>query len=411
VQSSATRRALGALLAGSVVAAAAWSRAQPIDPTLPQQRIVGRPSAPASMMRLTPGRTGRSRSPLPLAPRVLWRTRAQGGIAHSVSVDARGAIVIASSIAQIVQIDPHGKPEWTVHTGRGAPLTTPVITSDGTRVVVVPGPQLVGVDATGHVRFKRALPASGSSASFVAAPLPLDSGGVALSLGSTMIRVDPAGHVVSMADAPETVQALLGRSGSLLAVTRRGNVLSWRSPDAPSRVGSFGEQVDGWPALCSSHSICASVGHHRLVELDLDNGIRHVRLDDPSILLLGSPAISRTRETLTPTEDGLVLGHDARGKETLRVALIPGSLSPDGGALPSLVRRTTLPPVIVDSAGTLAFARPGLDAGIVTPAGDLHTAPGTACADPVGVAPAGSHRMVVACRSGLLWLLGDKAKR
>jgi len=411
VRSSATRYALGALLALGVVVAAAWTRAQPIDPTLPQQRIVGRPSAPGSMLRLSPGRTGLSPSPLPVAPRVLWRTRAQGGIGHSVSVDDRGAIVIASSIAQLVQIDPHGKPDWTVHTGRGAPLTTPVITSDGTRVVVVPGPQLVGVDATGHVRFKRALPASGSSASFVGAPLPLDNGGVALSLGSTMLRIDPAGRVVSTADAPETVQTLLGRSGSLLAVTRRGNVLSWRSPGAPSHVGSFGAPVDGWPALCSSHSICASVDHHRLVELDLDTGIRHVRLDDASVTLLGSPAVSRTRETLTPTADGLVLGHDTTGKETLRVALIPGSLAPDGGAGPSLVRRTTLPPVIVDGAGTLGFARPGLDAGTVASTGELHTAPGTACADPVGVAPAGPHRMVVACRSGLLWLVGDKAKR
>lgn len=409
MQSSASRAALAALLAGGLVAAATWTRAQPLDPTLPQERVLGQPAAPAAMARLDPGRSGLCRSPLPAAPHVLWRTRAQGGIGHPVAVDGNGAIVIASSIAQVEQLDPHGKPAWTVRTARGAPLTTPVITSDGTRVVVVPGPRLIGIDPTGRVRFKRALEAPGASASAVDAPLPLETGGVAVALGSTMLRVDPAGRVVATADAPETIQALLGRGGSLLAVTRRGNVLAWRSPAAPSRIGSFGGKVNGWPVLCSAHSLCAAVDHHRIVELDLDKGVRHVRLDDPSIPLLGSPAVSATHATLTPTEDGLVLGNDASGKETLRVALIPGSLSPDGGASRTLVRRTTPPPLIVDRQGTLGFARPGLDAGVVSPAGDLHTARGTACADPVGVAPAGPHRMVVACRSGLLWLVGDRA--
>lgn len=403
------RLTLGALSVAGLIAAAAWAGAQPLDPTLPHERVLGLPDAPAAMMRLDPGRTGLSRDALPLAPRVLWRARAQGGIGHAVSVDDSGAIVISSSISQVVQIDPHGKPAWTVHTGRGAPLTSPVITSDGTRVVMVPGPELIGIDARGHVRFKRALPGSGRTPSSVSALLPEKSGGLALSLGNKVFQVGPRGRVLAVADAEETVVALLGRPGSVLVVTQRGNVLSWRPPAAPSHVGSFGGQVDGWPVLCSSRRLCASVDDHRVVELDLQSGTRHVRVDDSSISFLGSPAVSRTHNVLTPTTDGLLLGYDPSGKEALRVALIPGSLSPDGGA-PILVRRTTLPPVIVDRAGTIGFSRPGLDAGIVTPAGDLRTAPGTACADPMGVAPAGPHRMVVACRSGLLWLLGDGAK-
>ncbi len=399
----------GALAACGLVAAAAWARAQPLDPTLPQQRVLGLPAAPAAMTRLDPGRTGLCRDPLPTAPRVLWRARAQGGIGHAVRVDRTGAIVISSSIAQMVQIDPRGKSAWTVRTGSGAPLTSPVITSDGTRVVIVPGPELLGINAAGHQRFKRALPATGHTPSSVSALLPLASGGLALSLGNRVLEVGPRGRVISVTDAPETVQALLSRRGSLLVVTQRGNVLSWHPPGEASRVGSFGGEVNGWPVLCSPRSLCASVDNHRLVELDLQTGTRHVRLDDSSILLLGSPAVRRTHDTLTPTGDGLLLGHDATGKETLRVALIPGSVSPDGG-VGTLVRRATLPPVIVDGAGTIGFSRPGLDAGVVTLTGDLRTAPGTACADPIGVAPAGPHRMVVACRSGLLWLLGDQAK-
>lgn len=399
-------RALGALAAGALIAVAAWATAQPLDPTLPHERVVGPSAAPAAMIRLDPERSGRTTSPLPRAPHVLWRARAQGGIEHAVSVDAHGAIVIASSIAQVVQLDAHGKPAWTVRTGHGAPLATPVITSDGTRVVVVPGPRLVGIDRTGHVRFERALPAPATS-SFVAAPLPLENGGVALALGHRVLRVGPAGRVVAMTDMPETVQALLGRGSSILAVTDRGNVLSWRGASAPSRIGSLGGEVDGWPALCSAHTLCASVNHHRLVGLDLDTGLRQVRFDDASVTLLGSPAVTRTHETVTVTADGLALGYSASGKETLRVGLIPGALAPDAGITPTLVRRTTLPPLIIDASGTLGFARPGLDAGVVTPAGDLHTAPGTACADPVGVFPAGPHRMVVACRSGLVWLVGD----
>ncbi len=402
-------RTLAAVVSAGLVAAASLAAAQPLDPTLPHELVVGLPAAPAAMLRLDPGRTGLSRSPLPVSPRVLWRARAQGGIEHSVGVDSTGAIVISSAIGQVVQIAPDGKTAWTVRTGRGAPLTTPVITSDGTRVVLVPGPALIGIDAKGHIRFKRALPAPGLARPHVGAPLPLPGGGLALSLGNRLIRVGPAGGIISTADAPETVQALLARGGSLLAVTQRGSVLSWQPPDGPSLIGSLGGTIDGWPALCSSRSLCASVDQHRLVELDLDTGIRHVRLDDSSISLLGSPAVTRGHETLTATTDGLVLGHDASGKELLHVALFSGTVAPGSKVAPMLVRRTTLPPLIVDRTGTLGFARPGLDAGVVTPAGDIHTAPGTACADPVGVTPAGPHRMVAACRSGLLWLVGDKA--
>lgn len=401
-----SRHLRGALVLGGLIAAAAWARAQPLDPTLPHQRVLGVPPAPAAMMRLDPRRTGRTRDPLPMAPRVLWRARAQGGIGHAVRVDDSGAIVISSSIAQVVQIDPHGRPAWTVRTGGGAPLTSPVITSNGTRVILVPGPQLLGIDPRGHVLFKRALPGPARSPSSVSALLPLQSGGLALALGDRVLEVGPRGGVLAVADAQETVQALLGRAATVIAVTRRGNVLSWRPPGAASHIGSLGGEADGWPALCSPHSLCASVGSHRIVELDLRTGIRHVRLDDSSISLLGSPAISPAGDTLMTTADGLLLGHDASGKETLRVALIPGSLSPGSGR-PILVRRATFPPVIVDGSGAIGFARPGLDAGIVTPAGDLRTAPGTACADPIGVAPAGPRRMVVACRSGLLWLVGD----
>lgn len=409
MRSSATRSRLGALQLGALLAlAAAWAGAQPIDPTLPQTRVVGRPAAFAAMMRIDPGRTGRTRTPLPARPRVLWRARAQGGIEHPVSVDRTGAIVISSSIAQVVQIDPHGRPAWTVRTGRGAPLTAPVILSDGTRVVVTPGPHLIGISASGHVRFKRALP--GPDPSFVSGPLGLDNGGLALGLGSELFQVSPAGSVVSTARVREPVVAILERAASLLVVTNHGSVLSWRPPGAPARVGALGGEVDGWPALCSPHSLCASVDHHRLVELDLDSGLRHVRMDDANIRLLGSPAITSTRETRVATGDGLVLGHDAKGTETLRTALIPGSASPDGGAGPALSMRSTLPPLIVDGAGTLGFARPGLDAGVLTGAGELRAAQGTSCPDPVGVTPAGARRMVVACRSGLIWLVGDASK-
>ena len=51
--------------------------------------------------------------------------------------------------------------------------------------------------------------------------------------------------------------------------------------------------------------------------------------------------------------------------------------------------------------------RPGLDAGVVSVNGEVAAARGAACGDPVAIAPGGARRMVVACRSGLVFMLGD----
>lgn len=392
------RRALGAGL--FAVFAAAIASGDPVDPGVAIHAVVGGPAGAAPMARVDASRSGRAHSRLPRTPRLLWRARAQGGTDRHVAVDARGAVVVASTLAQLVQISPTGKLEWSKRTGPGATLAGPVITSDGTRVVVTAGPTLIGVWPDGRLRYRRALDVSSDRPA--AEPLALDDGSVVIGLGRHVLYIQPDGSVRARTSVDEPIAALLARGRAVLVVSERGSVDEWRAGNDTTRLGSFAGRIDGGAALYGSRLLSAVVDTRRVIDLDLTTGTRHVRVDDTPGLS-GPPALTRTGETRVTTSDGFLLGHDASGKETLRVALEPGSAG-------TTSLEVDAPPAIVDDAGNAAFARPGLDAAIVGSDGAPHAARGTACSDPIDVAPAGPGRMVVACRSGLVFLISDRAR-
>lgn len=274
--------AAAALCVGLAVRSASGS--ETLDPTVPERWMVGPPRGAAPMQRIDGARSGKSQSALPTAPRVLWRARIQGGIAHPAVVDERGSVVVSSPIA---------------------------------------------------------------------------------------------------------------------VVTDRGDVYEWRSGAEPSKLGSFGGGVSG--AALHGSRLIAVVDGKRLVDLDLVTSTRHERVEIPRGLG-GPPALGADGSTRVVTLDGLLLAHDRTGKETLRVALEPPTVLGDAGA--TGFASSASPPVIVDAKGNVGFVRPGLDAGVVDPAGSIHAATGAACLDPVGVTPAGPDRMLLACRSGVVFLLG-----
>ena len=59
-------------------------RTQPVDPTLPVQRVVGDPAGAAPTDRVDAERSGRARQLLPRMPSVVFRARVPGGIDHPV---------------------------------------------------------------------------------------------------------------------------------------------------------------------------------------------------------------------------------------------------------------------------------------------------------------------------------------
>lgn len=387
-----------ALLA--LLALQAFAQGRALDPNLPQQRIIGAPRGPVPMPRLNSERTGRSRFLLPRAPRVVWRARASGGIEYPVAVADDGSIILSGSVPTLSEITRDGKLAWLVHTGQATPVTAPFITSDDTRVVVTSVPAVMGVNPSGRVRFRRALPAQ--NVTHFAAPLALNDGGFVLGLDTQALKLMPDGETEARTQLPETVDSILKAGRRLLLVSESGVVFEWRPPATPRRLASFGATINGGVAVCGANALCAVVDRTRLVELDLDSGLRKTRARAHAGLQ-GPPAVLASGATRIVTTDGRLLGQSPNGSQTLRIALEPPSFASGANASDA----GAAPPVVVDARGNLAFARAGLDAGVIDAHGVLRRARGATCSDPIDVAPAGPKRLVVACRSGLLWLLGD----
>jgi hypothetical protein len=198
----------------------------------------------------------------------------------------------------------------------------------------------------------------------------------------------------------------LARAKDFVVVGERGNVYVWQPPALPRKVASFAGKVEGGAALSSPRVLTAVVDEHRLVDLDLSTDTRHLRLDG-SERLEGPPALLPDGETRVTTWDGLLEGHSKDGHETLRVPLEPLGGVADAGVPSSVGALTPPPPPVVDAAGRTAFARPGLDVGVVAASGHIESARGANCPDPVALAPAGPKRLVLVCSTGHVWMLGE----
>ena len=375
--------------------------ARPIDPTLPHRIVAGPPGGPAPMDRIDPGRTGRTTTKLPKKPRVAWRARVPGGVEHPPVVDAAGRIFTAASVPQVSQVDKTGKLEWSARTGSSATAVPPAVASDASKWIVTAAGEVFAFDPRGAERFRTPLPARAPTAAL----LPREDGGMVVAVQKHIQWLEQSGAVRSRASLETPAIALIGRGADVVVVSDTGVVYLWSPPAEPTRRGDFGGRVTGGPLLSGSE-LLANVDDRRIVALDLATGTHHTRVAEGPFTLEGAPAVDRNGHTRSLTADGLLLGHDKSGKEAMRVALEPLLGSADAG-IARLGGASRGAAAVVDPDGTVGFAQPGLDAGIVTAAGEVRTAKGAACAEPVAVVPAGPKRLLVACRSGLLWMLTD----
>ncbi len=353
------------------------------------------------MFRIDGARTGLAGANLPDKPRVLWRTRVAGGIAHPPAIDVHGHVVVASPSGQLIELDEKGKQKFAVKTGSDAPSLAPVLASDGTRVVVTGAPELYGITPTGSVRYHHTLPLQNLTGDVPL--LAASDGGTVLAASGSLLRFDASGTLQASATYTGTAAALLERSSHVLLVLDRGEVLEWKPPASPTKLASFGGRIDEGAALSGPERVMAVVDHERLTDLDLKSATRQVLVSSTD-LLQGPPTLLPSGQTRIVTFSGLLLGHDRNGSEVTRVALEPSVVGTDGG----LVGFNPAPPLIADAKGRVGFVRPGLEVGVVLPSGNIETAAGAACGDPVSVAPAGPQRMLLSCRSGLVFLVGDK---
>jgi len=402
--------------------------ADAIDPASPRTLVVGAPRGAAPSERIDGQRTGQTKTALPTPPVELWRRHLSGGIEHLPVIDGQGNIAVALTIPEVISLGPDGKEAWRVRTGTAAPVAAPVITSDGTIVVITSAGQAWGISPRGDVRFTTALGVRGRDVD--ATPLALADGGVAIAAGTTMLELDRDGAVRARAALEAKDNASEGRiAGALvagpegtLATTESGAVFSFRPPGAPRKVGSFGGSPRKGAALADARTLIAVVDNRSVVALDLRTGLTHVRssagvglgaLFDGPVAVGSKGALANL--ALVVTQGGLLLGLDAAGNERVRVALEKPPAMPDAGVLGGssgqgffgAIELKPSPPLLVDPEGRVGFARAGGRVGVMEPKGSVAVAGERVCSAPIGLLPAGDRRMLVACRDGALWLFGE----
>lgn len=400
------------LAAAALPGAATLALADDIDTSRPYTVVVGAPRGHAPSERLDPRRSGRTAQRLPEQPREAWRRHISGGIDAAPLVDAQGNLLITLTVPEVVKLAPDGKEIWRVRIGANAPLAPAALTSNGTLAMVTSAGVAWGLTPAGVVRFSTQLGVRGRDADV--APLALDDGGLVIAAGRSLVELSAGGDIRARAELADraTGAVLAGPDGALIT-TESGDVLTWRPPGLPRKLGSFGGTPRRGAALADARTLLAVVDGRRVVALDLPTGTTSTRASgaNGAGLFDAPPAVGPGGLSLTGTTAGLLLGVDAAGSEPLRVAIDrpPPMLTGDAGAglagFLGAMEAKASPPVIVDRDGRIGFVRASGRAGVVRPDGSVALAAERVCAAPVAVLPGGETRMLVACRDGTLVML------
>ncbi|MFO0756218.1 MAG: hypothetical protein U0359_06985 [Byssovorax sp.] len=414
---------------------------------MPRVLPVGAPRGEAPSERLDGQRTGRTRSRLPFPVVEVWRRHLTGGIEQPPVVDAEGNIWSVLTVPEAIKLGPDGKELWRARLGNAAAVVPPVLTSDGTLLVITSAGIAWGIAPSGAVRFSTPLGVRGRDMDV--APLALGDGGALIAAGGTLLEIDRDGAIRARASLDSRPGSMDSRvAGALVAgppddgkgpsfagtlfTTESGSVFLFRPPLAPRRLGSFGGLPRRGAILADNRTLLAVVDTRRVVGLDLLTGTTQVRATGYPGALFDSPAVLAPEQiakgplamlgpsvALVSVQSGLLLGLDAAGNERARLVLDkppPPPLSAVlGGAVggtsgPSFFNAPELkpsPPMIVDPDGRIGFARVSGRVGVVGPDGALSLAGERVCLTPVAVVPAGDKRMLLACRDGGLWLYGE----
>jgi outer membrane protein assembly factor BamB len=444
-------RLVGAPAAAVIAIAAALGAprgagADVIDPLLPRAVTLGAPRGAAPSERLDGRRTGRARGRLPQAPVEMWRRHVTAGIEQPPLVDTNDNILLTLATPEALKLGPDGKEIWRARLGSSPAAAAPVLTNDGTLVVITAAGQAWGLAPNGAVRFVTSLGVRGRDVE--AAPLALEDGGVLVASGATLVEIDRDGAIRARASVDARVgpgviagsaesritgaliEAPRGATritASALFTTESGAVYGFRPPGAPRRLGTFGGQVRRGAVLANDRTLLAVVDGRRLVALDLPTGSAHVLTSAPPLTALDGPVAvtpaSRGELAIVALQNGTLLGLDAAGNEKLRVLLdkqapppdafgsasppVGGMLSPPTEGFFGNFTSSASPPVIVDAEGRVAFVRLGGRLGVVDASGAVALASERPCASPTSLTPAGDRRMLLACRDGGLWLYGE----
>jgi hypothetical protein len=372
---------------------AAPSDAQELTPALLQTIHRGKPPGSSALRGVDWGRTRRAELPTPGDAVVLWQRRVAGGLSGDVLVDAEGR-VFAAGLGRVLQLGADGRDEYSRRVEFSSAVASALL-ADGQRVVLSREGTLAAWSARGDATFQVALqvPPGWTRGDL----LPLPEGGVLVSTGAWLFDVSPRGEIEGYTYLKEAVAETLVSAGQTWILAERGDILTWDSRSAPVKQGSFEGHVSA-AAVRAPGQLIAIVDGRELAEWSQNDAHRH------SLASLDGVG-SNARLSVPTGARVLVLGSSG----ALYSVLLDTAARTD--ALPET---QPLPPgsgdLVSSADGTLAWFVANAPLTLQGADGATSSFSDVVCAQPASLAPAGAGRLLAACRSGQLWLVGLAAR-
>lgn len=382
--------ALAALRAAVLLGAVAQpASAAELVTARPLELVLGPPRGFATAAGVDP--TGsRHTEALPPADtaRVLWQRQVPGGVASHVLVDAEGRIFLVGT-DRVTQLGADGSVQFS-QAGDVSGALAAALLGDGTRAILTREGRVLGWSALGAAEFDLPLdapPPSGASRLY-----PLPDGGVLVNTGRWLFEIDASRAVVSHAALPASIQQVLLSGGRALAIDEHGRVFEWDRRDPVRPIGAFDNPVE--VALLDAEWLVALTSGRRVQRLHRSDG----RLQD--VLRLDAPGAAPVLGWLAP-ERWVVMKHDGSW-----FVAQPDLVAPRAStrrAAPGALAELEL---LADAQGAVAWWAAGAPLHLETASGVGRELPEVRCTAPESLAPAGEARLVAACSSGVVWLVG-----
>jgi hypothetical protein len=321
--------------------------------------------------------------------RVSWRRHVPGGIGCNVLVDADGRIFVAG-MGRVTQLGPDGALQFS-QGERFSGAVAAALLADGTRAVLTREGGLFGWSPSGAVAFELPLdvPAAPSTSSL----LPLPDGGALASVGAWLFEIDATRSVGAHAILAAAAQHTLLSGAGAIVIDEQGRVFEWDRREPLRSIGSFGSPIAA--ALVDAGSLIALSSRRSLLRMARSNGSVHelARLDAPGV----SPVLGR-----------MAAGRWALMKHDGTWFSLERDVAPHALATRTHPAGLSDIDLLVDATGVVAWWASETPLRLETAPGVGRELSDVRCTVPASLVPAGAGRLLAACSSGLIWLIGPE---
>lgn len=384
--------ALGLILRTALAAGALVEGAEGLTPVLPHTIHRGKPPGAAALRGVDWSRARRAELPAPEGMTVIWERRLEGGLSGDVLVDDTGRVFVTGQ-GRVLQLGPDGREQYLRRAEFSSAVASALL-ADGQRVVLAREGTLAAWSPDGEPGFhvELQIPAGWARGEL----LPLPEGGVLVSAGTWLLSVSAPGSVEGYTHLNEPVAETLISGGKTWILTERGGVFTWDGHSPPLKQGSFDGRVSTGAARAPGQLVAVLDGHE-LVEWSLATGQRRnlARLEGAG----ASARLSVPTRTLVH-----ILGANGALFSLPLDALGNAEVPPEIQQLPAGSGE-----LLSGADGTLAWLVGNAPLTLRRGEGLGHSLSEVVCAQPSSLVPAGPGRLLAACRSGQLWLVGPMA--